>query len=190
MKRQIRRSTFETNSSSTHAICITKTDVNKSNFPNYVDFEHGEFGWEVDEYWDLHSKASYLYQAICDCCYDRDDMKKEMLDKIEETLGKYGITCSFEPDKDKVWGDGYIDHGGETIDFVNAVLEDEDKLLRYLFGDSLVVTGNDNDDGYRDRMYVNEGEKTEKWGSHTYTYIEYGGLKPEFDNYEIYEKWN
>jgi len=40
MKRQIRRGTFETNSSSTHAICITKSDVDKANLPNYVEFEH------------------------------------------------------------------------------------------------------------------------------------------------------
>ena len=46
MKRQIRRGCFETNSSSTHAICITKTDVNKEGLPSHVTFTHGEFGWE------------------------------------------------------------------------------------------------------------------------------------------------
>lgn len=185
MKRQIRRSTFETNSSSTHAICITKSDVDKTNLPNYVEFEHGEFGWEVAEYHELYYKASYLYQAICSCSYGDDDEKEKMLDEISETLSKYGITCTFEPDTSE-WGDGYIDHGSETIDFVKAVLSDEDKLLRYLFGDSFVVTGNDNGDGFSDRMYVILGEETSRWG----TYTNYGGLKPEFDNYEIYEKWN
>lgn len=185
MKRQIRRGTFETNSSSTHAICITKSDVNKSSLPNYVEFEHGEFGWEVAEYHGLHSKASYLYQAICSCCYGDDDRKENMLNRISKVLYEHGITCTFEPDTSE-WGDGYIDHGSETIDFVEAVLNDEDKLLRYLFGDSFVVTGNDNGDGFRDRMYVNEGEEVTRWG----TYTNYGGLKPEFDNYEIYEKWN
>lgn len=186
MKRQIRRGAFETNSSSTHAICITKSDVDKSNLPNYVEFEHGEFGWEVSEYWSLYSKASYLYQAICDCCYDEENNKKEMLDKITDVLNKYGISCNFEPDKDKTWGDGYIDHGYETIDFVKAVLSDEDKLLRYLFGDSIVITGNDNGDGFSDRMYINEGEEVTSWGNYT----KYGGLKSEFDNYEIYVKGN
>lgn len=185
MKRQVRRGTFETNSSSTHAICITKSDVNKSSLPNYVEFEHGEFGWEVAEYHGLHSKASYLYQAICSCCYGDDDRKENMLNRISKVLYEHGITCTFESDTSE-WGDGYIDHGNETIDFVEAVLNDEDKLLRYLFGDSFVVTGNDNGDGFRDRMYVNEGEEATRWG----TYTNYGGLKPEFDNYEIYEKWN
>lgn len=184
MKRQIRRGCFETNSSSTHAICIAKTDVNKEDLPSHVTFTHGEFGWENDEYSDLWSKASYLYQAICSC-YEGDE-KAEVINKITETLGEYSVSCDFEPDKDKEWGDGYIDHGYETIDFVKAVLEDSDKLLRYLFGDSFVVTGNDNSDDYSDRMYVNEGEEATKWG----TYTNYGGLKPEFDNFEIYEKGN
>ena len=184
MKRQIRRGCFETNSSSTHAICIAKADVNKESFPIHVTFTHGEFGWENEEYSDLWSKASYLYQAIC-CCYEEDE-KQEKLDKITEMLGEYGISCDFEPDKDKQWGDGYIDHGYGTIGFVDAVLEDCDKLLRYLFGDSMVITGNDNSDGYSDRMYVNEGEEVTKWG----TYTRYGDLKPEFDNYEIYKKGN
>lgn len=183
MKRQIRRSCFETNSSSTHAICIAKANVDKSNFPNHVTFAHGEFGWENDEYSDLWSKASYLYEAIC-CCYEYDE-KEEAINQITEMLSNYGISCDFAPDKSQ-WGGGYIDHGYETIDFVNAVLNDSDKLLRYLFGDSMVITGNDNGDGYSDRMFVNEGEEVTQWGSYT----RYGGLKPEFDNYEIYEKGN
>ena len=48
------------------------------------------------------------------------------------------------------------------------------------------ITGNDNSDGYSDRMYVNEGEEETKWG----TYTRYGDLKPEFDNYEVYKKGN
>lgn len=35
-------------------------------------------------------------------------------------------------------------------------------------------------------MYVNEGEEETNWG----TYTNYGGLKPEFDNYEVYMKGN
>lgn len=182
--RQIRKGTFETNSSSTHAICITKTDVNKADFPSHVTFTHGEFGWEVEEYSDLWSKASYLYQAICSCY--REDEREEVINKVAEMLGDYSISCDFEPDKNTMWGDGYIDHGGETKDFVEAVINDSDKLFRYLFGDSVVITGNDNGDGFNDRMYVNEGEEMTNWG----TYTKYGDLKPEFDNYEIYEKWN
>lgn len=184
MKRQIRRRCFETNSSSTHAICIAKSDVDKSYLPSHVTFTHGEFGWENNEYSDLWSKASYLYQAICDC-YDEHE-KEEAMNNISEVLGSYGITCNFEPNSNSRWSDGYIDHGYEAIDFVITVLNDSDKLLRYLFGDSMVITGNDNGDGFSDRMYVNEGKEVTKWG----TYTNYGGLKPEFNNYDVYMKGN
>lgn len=50
----------------------------------------------------------------------------------------------------------------------------------------MIITGNDNGDDFRDRMYVAEGEEVSKWG----TYTIYGGLKPEFDDYEIYMKGN
>lgn len=46
MKRQIRKSVFETNSSSTHAICITKKKDNYK-LPDHIDFEFGEFGWDM-----------------------------------------------------------------------------------------------------------------------------------------------
>ena len=63
---------------------------------------------------------------------------------------------------------------------------DSDRLMRYLFGDSMVITGNDNDYSYSDRMYVNEGEESTSWG----IFKRYGDLKPEFNSYEIYEKGN
>lgn len=63
MKRQIRKSVFETNSSSTHAICITKKKDNYK-IPKHIDFEFGEFGWMYEEYSDTHNKASYLITAI------------------------------------------------------------------------------------------------------------------------------
>ena len=50
MKRQIRRGTFETNSSSTHAICIAKDDYE---LKDHIDFHTGEYGWECKEYGDL-----------------------------------------------------------------------------------------------------------------------------------------
>lgn len=183
MKRKIRHGVFETNSSSTHAICISKKPVDTNHIPEHITFTHGEFGWENDEHHDSCTKASYLYEAICGCF---NDEKQDKLDKIEEMLGEYNIKCDFEPDKYAEYSDGYIDHCYDTIDFVNAVLEDSDKLISYLFGDSFIVTGNDNGDSYNDRMYVNEGEEKTKYGSYT----NYGGLKPEFDNYEVFRKGN
>ena len=177
MKRQIRRSVFETNSSSTHAICISKEKLNKDDFPKFVPFTHGEYGWEFAVYGDTWTKASYLYEAIFACYYNNEIEIQNKCSKIAEMLDKYDIHCGFAQTKDTKWGNGYIDHGGETIDFVEAVLEDEQKLLSYLFGDSFVVTGNDNGDSFTDYMYEDNGD---------YNY----SLKPEFSKYEIYEKWN
>lgn len=171
MKVQIRRGCFETNSSSTHAICISKDDVDESNLPKHVTFTHGEFGWEERTLSDKWSRASYLYQAICDC-YD-DDEKQEKLEVLKDLLAGYGIDCEFEPDKKDSWG---IDHSYEAKDFVDAVLNDSDKLIRYLFGDSIIVTGNDNSEWFDEYMYETSD----------YPYV----LKDEFSKYEIFEKGN
>lgn len=172
MRKQIRNNVFETNSSSCHAICISKNTVSKSDLPSHVTFARGEFGWEGTEYCDVWSKASYLYEAILSCYYGHAE---EKLNEIKQTLKQYNIECDFEP-KNNDWG--YIDHGGNTIDFVEAVLEDDDKLLTYLFGDGFIVTGNDNgSEFFHDRMY-------DEIDNYNYQ------LKSEFDNYDVYEKWN
>lgn len=193
MKRQVRRGIFETNSSSTHAICIAKGEYRHNSF-SHIDFEIGEFGWENDEYDSLYNKASYLITAILS--FDKDEAN-ENLQKLKDILDSNNIEYTLPELKVDSWEyggktryyydiDGYIDHSGETKDFVNDVLSDSDKLFRYLFGNSVIITGNDNSYGFSDRMYVNEGEEETSWG----TYTNYGGLKPEFDNYEVYMKGN
>lgn len=193
MKRQVRRGIFETNSSSTHAICIKKSEYRHNSF-SHIDFEIGEFGWENGEYDSLYNKASYLITAILS--FDKDEAD-ENLQKLKDILDSNNIEYTLPELKVKSWEyggktryyydiDGYIDHPCETKDFVNDVLSDSDKLFRYLFGNSVIITGNDNSDGFSDRMYVNEGEEETSWG----TYTNYGGLKPEFDNYEVYMKGN
>lgn len=194
MKRQIRKNVFETNSSSTHAICISKNnDYEKG---DCIKFEIGEFGWEFDVHEDIHSKASYLITAILGRSKDFADEKiaqlKEILDrnnieyKFPEELNIYsydwnGKVCSYYDIN------GYIDHVDGTEDFVNAVLSDDDTFMRYMFGDSFIVTGNDNDnEPFCDYMYEYLGEEETNWGA----YKQYGGIKEEFKNYEVFEKGN
>ena len=89
MKRQIRRGCFETNSSSTHAICIAKEGYTKG---NYIEFEIGEFGWEFDTYSDLHSRASYLITAIFNSDKEYADEKLQQLkDILDKNNIKYDI---------------------------------------------------------------------------------------------------
>ena len=185
MKKQIRCGVFETNSSSTHAICISKDRI-YGNLPEHVDFEHGEFGWECRKYDDVNSKASYLYQAICDM-YEYDE-KDEKLEHIKNVLNSHGIACIFNDSSAKVWDDGYIDHVGEDDmpDWLENMMSDDDALLTYLFGDAFVVTGNDNGEGFEDMMYEYLGEEKTPYG----TFPEYGGYKKEYDHYDIYYKGN
>lgn len=170
MKRQTRQNVFETNSSSTHAICITKNNDYKKN--DYIKFEIGEFGWEFDRYGSIHAKASYLITAILDRSKDYADEKiaqlKELLERnyIEYELPELSIKSYDWNGKNYYYYDidGYIDHADGTEDFVNAVLSDDDSFMRYMFGDSYILTGNDNS---------------------------YDNLKlPSTDDFEIYEKWN
>jgi hypothetical protein len=156
MKRQVRQGVFESNSSSTHALCIA-TDT-KYSLPNKVEFGFREFGWAVDKLSSRQERADYLYTSLA---YVGDiDKLKEYIRFIHRTLKKNGVETFFEDFKLSVYGwdsddvefyiepnDGYVDHGNETREFVEAVCSDEKLLLDYLFSDkSYILTGNDNDD--------------------------------------------
>lgn len=172
MKRQIRCGVFESNSSSMHAICISKKKPDMDELPSCISFTHGEFGWEYDIHDGLWSRASYLYQAICDLHYGDEKGLSECINQISDTLGKYGIVCDFEPIKRDEYGftEGYIDHAEGTSKFVESVLHSENRLLRYLCGDSFIVTGNDNSDAFFD------------W--------EDNNIKKVFEDHEVYKKGN
>lgn len=108
MKLQTRNNVFETNSSSTHAICISSTD--KLVYPTeQLRFEgSGEFGWDDKQYFDTNDKANYLWQAIMGICtngtYDEQGNYVRLTDineavkrlvayknKIEKWLDEEGI---------------------------------------------------------------------------------------------------
>ena len=156
MKRIVRRNTFETNSSSTHAICIATES--KLYFPDSLHFKLGEFGWEFSVLDDPESKASYLFTAIVHLNEDESRMKLPIdewyeICWIKDVLARYGVEATFQ---DPPWekfnysdgyflGYGYIDHGYELSDFLNDVLVYEDLLIKFLFTDaSYILTGNDN----------------------------------------------
>lgn len=146
----IRQGLFESNSSSTHSICISKENIDKEHLVGqHIHFGIGEWGWEVGT---VHDTADYLYTAILDSPSTK--IADQRLEKLKAILDKYYITYSFEPVAKNEEYDHYhpvenniyygIDHGGECRKFVEAVLNDENMLLRWLFGDSFVKTGNDN----------------------------------------------
>lgn len=152
--KKIRQNVFETNSSSTHSICIAKDA--KLTIPNQLNFNFGEFGWEEDSLKTNDEKASYLYTGLI--ARDRHDD----VEKIISFLNSKGIDVGVEKPiyETRSYTDngviieytsgqniGYIDHSDELEDFLDAVCYDENKLMRYLFSDlSFIRTGNDNDE--------------------------------------------
>ena len=184
MKRQIRNSVFETNSSSTHSIAISKTPVT---IGKSISFNIGEFGWEND----CVDTADYLYTAILEQS-DRCDL----LDRLKNILDNYSIEYEFEEPRwhksdygDYSWLEyGYIDHSGETRELIYALLDNEDLLMRYLFGNSYVYTGNDNQDdrpsgcNIADKYIYEEDEKGH--------YVEKLNPYHDEENYDYFYKGN
>ena len=150
--KQIRKSVFETNSSSVHAICISKnTDIYRYYVPTELHFGFGDFGWSFDKYDDIRTKASYLWTAICSLYVDLESVeliKDKIKDWIKSSYPNTDITFSM-PTRDEKWNllefDGYIDHADSTREFVDYVMDNPYNLFNYLFDyDSFVATGNDN----------------------------------------------
>jgi len=139
--KKTRQNVFETNSSSTHSICIAQnTEVT---LPESVHFEFGEFGWENDTLSSVTEKASYLYTGMV------ANDKLEEFNMMTKMLSDKGIRVSAQEKAEggSYWDQGYVDHSGDLVDFLDRVIENEDALINYLFSDlSFVITGNDNDD--------------------------------------------
>lgn len=153
--KQIRKSVFETNSSSTHSICIAK-DVELI-IPKSIHFEFGEFGWEYNTLRSISEKASYLYTGLIVQNRNQDT------EQIFDTLRNKGIDVTAEKPLTEIRSytnldgelveynysenTGYVDHSYKLTNFLNAICQDENKLMNYLFSDlSFIITGNDNED--------------------------------------------
>lgn len=158
--KQIRRNVFETNSSSTHSIAIPK----KCDAPNRISFSTGDFGWSFSEV----DAINYFYTAI----YETSETEMEVLEKIQKLksiLKAHDIEYHFTRPHGHTWysdyhhkeyfslDDGHIDHGYELRDFVDELLNDEAKLLRFL-GGGLVFTGNDNSNT-EERCFIERNEE-------------------------------
>lgn len=156
MKRQIRKGAFETNSSSTHAINIYRS--NNYNIPKSIVIKPGEFGWEHRIYDTPEDKLSYLYTlCLVKCAWwevneitgkweERYDYikKKDYQYRIKSQLEAAGV----EEIEFASYDDGYIDHDG-NIDGHDIETIIDSYFLDFVFGDdSFIETGNDNDDNY------------------------------------------
>jgi len=135
--KKIRKGVFETNSSSTHSICIAKDA--ELTIPKSLHFDFGEFGWEYDTLSDVYTKASYLYTGLM------GNGRKDDFDNVVSILEGKGIEVSAEQPIYKKYtyegndggeyidNGGYVDHSDELKPFLDAICSDENKLMNYLF---------------------------------------------------------
>ena len=141
---QIRKSCFETNSSSVHALVIP--DDQTISIPTKVTLYGGEYGWENDVDDDT---LNYFYQA----CVDKG---RAEVDRFFNYLKSKGVEEINAPELHWVKNeysnyeyaennDGWVDHS-EEIPY-DELFGNESLLDRFLFGNSSYVhTGNDNSD--------------------------------------------
>jgi hypothetical protein len=192
--RTIRYNVFESNSSSTHSLAIPKES---SDTPNHLSFYIGEFDWG----WDEVSPTDYFYTAIYETS-DTADEVAEKLEKLTDILDVHEIRYHFGEARTHIWNsdnginyisldNGYIDHGGELRAFVDELLNNGNKFIRFL-SEGLVFTGNDNCDtaqrGFveRDTKYFEDHD----WRTKTISKIENPYYMEDYNNYEWYWKGN
>lgn len=184
---QIRKGVFETNSSSTHSIAIPRS----CGTPNYMSFHVGEFGWAFEEV----DAADYFYTALYTTSETITELEAKT-ERLKDILRSYDIEADFayiECEERNGWlsHDGYIDHGYELKDFVDELLNDGNKLVRFLSG-GLVFTGNDNSDT-EERCFINRDEEymdDYDWHNRKTFKIKNPYYMSDWDNYEWYYKGN
>ena len=138
MSKTIRKSTFETNSSSTHSISIDRDTscLTSISHDGTITLEGGEFGWEREEYTGALAKANYCALDTIDC-----PVQKQMLiEVLKEHTGAKEIIFKLE---------GYIDH--QSLGTTESAFEDKETLRLFIFNPrSTLETSNDNDEWYDD----------------------------------------
>ena len=139
--------------------------IKPSELPKEISFKEGEFGWIVSTITTPEEKASYLYTLMYELLsYDEF---VEVIKHFKKWFKEEGITATFQEYykvdresidrydyrkntvglvRDKNDYGGYVDHPDEAEAFMCYVMCRKNHLFNYLFGDSIIKTGNDNDD--------------------------------------------
>ena len=138
----IRKSDFETNSSSTHSISIDDSGANYTSITPDRDgnivLKGGQFGWEIGDFNDPLTKANY---CAVDQLSDEDNIKM-LKNVLMEQTGAKRIVFDFSEDyKHTNWS--YIDH--QSVGTSNNAFKSEETLRDFIFSkDSVLHTDNDN----------------------------------------------
>jgi hypothetical protein len=137
----IRKSTFETNSSSCHTVTVGSSGVFEGITPNednLIWVPSIDFGWGQDTFTSPSERLAYAYIYARDWSSNLDQHHMSILHKVVcEHTGADGIL----PEDDC----GYIDHQSVESHDLHYLFADESKLKSFIFDrDSIVETDNDN----------------------------------------------
>jgi len=144
-----RHGVFETNSSSTHSISISRTNV-LSDIP-YIEngvayISYGEFGWQEECFKDFETKASYCITFITGVVQEhRPRRSNDFLKMLERVILKHteATSIKFLKNGDGYYQEGYIDH--QSHGECEEVFDSDKTLANFLFNPkSFLVTDNDN----------------------------------------------
>jgi hypothetical protein len=142
----IRRSVFETNSSSTHALAIKGGDYKSDRLvveDSVCRIFPGEFGWGPETHWDAATKAAY---CLTHAKSQGDGAHEAMLRiAIQKVTGAASVEFCQSPSEFYEWG--YIDHQSiEDNGGVGAeIWESPESIRDFIFNpSSFLVIDNDN----------------------------------------------
>lgn len=146
----IRKSVFETNSSSCHSISVNDSDVYDSvtpNSDNLIVIPIMEFGWEENTYDDSMDKMAYVWIYIRD--WANAVSKVPFMDMFKKVVCDHtgAADVYMDPGVKSSWGsdEGYIDHQSVEDGDLNHLFDSEAKLKSFLFSNkSEIITDNDN----------------------------------------------
>lgn len=139
MNTKIRKSLFETNSSSTHSITIQESgDYTSIKHDGKIELVGGEFGWEWETYRDPLTKANY-----CAVYATGNESKTEMLKEVISDHTGAEVEISAQKDDYDKGHYSYIDHQSDAI--AEDAFASRQSLKNFIFGvNSTLYTGNDN----------------------------------------------
>ena len=156
--KQIRRNVFETNSSSTHSFSLCTGTYNdlSVDYDGYVHTKLGEFGWEIEDYFDSTSKLAYILLVAAyfsghsfwyfdNSWEDEWESFKETSEfKDIEDVVKSHMSCEGIIIDEK--SEGYIDHQSLEYNSFEDWLSwtEADSIEDFIFGDVVLHTDNDN----------------------------------------------
>ena len=137
MKRTVRRSVFESNSSSMHSISIIGGDRMNKFLPvsddGKVHIQYGEFGWGYNVLKTPSQKTSYL---ITD--------QRESHDLIKQAVKDYaGLELVIEEKPSNFYPEGYVDH--QSSGTSSKYCRDVETIKDFIFNDKYtIIIDNDN----------------------------------------------